>query len=354
MSDVAPLRWGIVGPGAIARDFAASLARHEAGRIVAVCGRSLERSAAFARTSGGTAVESVEAMLGVPGLEAVYVATPHTEHVAPAERFLREGVPVLCEKPMTTSARETEWLVGVAGMTATPLLEGWMYRTHPQWARLLELVADGALGQVERIEARYGFEAREHASPRLFDPALGGGAILDLGGYPVSAALAIAGAATGVPVGELDVAIAGGGSATEHGVDRDALATMHLEGITAALATSIGRDLEPVVVVHGDRASASLQTPFLPEGRRDGIRGLLRLRNADGDEHTETLEAEVDCLAAEALTMAEVVRGGVGARPPAPMVDHDESLVIASLLDAWRELVPGLADLPRSGIGSEG
>ena len=345
------LRWGIVGPGGIARDFAASLARHEAGRVVGVCSRSAERASAFTAEYGGRPTADLEDLLRTPGLDAVYVATPHAFHRVVAERLLQEGVPVLCEKPMCTAAADTRWLIGLAGMTATPLLEGWMYRTHPQWSRLMDLVGGGGLGRVRRIIARFGFLANQNPGSRLFDPAAGGGAILDIGGYPVSAALGVAAASTGRTVDQLEPAIAGGGSLTATGVDADAIASIEFTGdIRAAVATSITRDLGMHLEVQGEEATAILPTPFLPGGRRDGTRATVLIRDAAGREHAETLEATVDCYAAEALAMGELVRGGLHASPPTAMVDHAGSIAIASLLEAWRGLLPGGGDAATTGV----
>jgi predicted dehydrogenase len=330
----APLRWGIIGPGTVATAFAGGLTRHAAGRIVATCGPPA-LAAPFAATHGGDVIDELEDLLRVPGLEAVFVAGPREDRRDAIDRCLREGVPVLAAAPMAVSARDTEWLVGLSGMTAAPLLEAWGYRTHPQWPRLLELVADGALGRVTRIAARAG----------AADPDdTGAGAIDTRGGEPVSAALAIASAALGRSVSELDPSIGGGGSRTPAGPDGDALAAIELGGaITATIAVSTTRDLGAEVRVQGDRAGATLDTPFHP----DADRAVLRLENAAGEIHEEvfatTAGDAADADAAIAMAMARIVRGGLGAPIPAPLVDHAESIATASVLEAWRALVPPAA-----------
>ncbi len=182
-----PLRWGILATGAIAALIADDLDHVPGARKVAVASRDLERAKGFADRHG---VErpygSHQELLADPEVDVVYVATPHAQHHRVASQVVAAGKHVLVEKAFTCSLPAAEDLVsrirgaGVFGMEAM-----WA-RFQPALARARELVADGAIGEVRAVQADLGFPSAASASHRLLDPAQGGGALLDLGVYPVS------------------------------------------------------------------------------------------------------------------------------------------------------------------------
>lgn len=332
-----PLGWGVVGPGAIARVFARSIVRYGTGRLERVTGRSPERSAAFCDALGGAPAADLDELLTDDAVQAVYVATPHSEHAAAVRAALDAGRAVLCEKPLSTCPRTTEELFGLAAARQGLLVEGWMYRHHPQWSALLEHVGAGTVGAPRRIRSAFGFVAPADPSHRLRDPALGGGALLDVGGYPLSVALGIAGAAAGRrfrPPNQLRaVEIVEG----PRGVDIHAHAELSFpRGLEAELAVSIEEDLGMVVEVEGEAGRLWLEQPFLPEGRRDGLVGRLHVAPDGVEPFVEELSAAVDCFASEARLLAWLVDRGLH-QPPFPLVDVEESLAIAHLLHAWRD-----------------
>lgn len=337
-----PLRWGIVGPGAIAEVFAHALQRAAAGRITKVFGRSAERAAAFANRhvaagpdTGGHGAVATDLAALCRDIDALYVATPHSEHAVTVRHGLEAGIAVLCEKPMTTNAALTRELVALADARNGLLLEAYMYRTHPQIARTVQLVHEGAIGRLQTIRSAFGFTAEGGAGHRLFAKALGGGAILDIGGYPVSLALLLARASGHPGLPEL-VAVDGKQAAT--GVDAFARATLRWDGLEAHVQCAIDRDIARTTVLQGEHGSLTITDPFLPEGRRDGRIGEL-LVTSDGSEHREHVAAPHDCFGAEALAMAALVaqrRAGAPAIVPPPMVTPAESVQIAELCEAWR------------------
>ena len=132
MSESRPLRWAIIGPGEIAHRFATSLVDAACGSVAAVHGRDPGRREAFCARHGGLAVSTLDATLDLEEVDAVYVATPHPSHEVAVTAAIERGIPVLCEKPMTTSLEATRRLVEMARARRVPLAEGWMYRTHPQ------------------------------------------------------------------------------------------------------------------------------------------------------------------------------------------------------------------------------
>jgi hypothetical protein len=165
MSEV---RWGIVGPGAIANNFADGLAECQSGRLVAIASRDAARRQAFG-DKHGVAVrhDSYDALFADPGVDAVYVSTPHPWHAELAIRAMRAGKAVLVEKPAGLNEAEVTTLTEVAAQEGVFFMEAFMYRCHPQIARVLEVIASGEIGTVEHVATRFGFNAGFRADSRL-------------------------------------------------------------------------------------------------------------------------------------------------------------------------------------------
>lgn len=179
-------RWGIFGPGHIAERFATDLALVEDAELVAVASRSADRAHAFASRHGAAfAYGSLDEMLALPDIDIVYVATPNSQHAPDTLAALEAGKHVLCEKPLATSPAEATAMVDAARQRGLFLMEAMWTRFLPSYRRLIELLADGRIGEPQMVEADFGFRATPDPAGRLFDPALGGGATLDLGVYPL-------------------------------------------------------------------------------------------------------------------------------------------------------------------------
>ena len=182
-----PLRWGIVSTGAMAATFTEELHLMPAdAEVSAVLSRSADTAGRFAHTHRiPAAYDSLEAFC-TSGIDIAYVASPHSEHAATAESLLRAGIPVLCEKPLTTSAADTARLIALAGELGVFLMEAVWTRCNPLFRLGLELARRGEIGDIRLVRAGFGFVA-DHAAPghrRLLRPELGGGAVLDVGCYP--------------------------------------------------------------------------------------------------------------------------------------------------------------------------
>jgi predicted dehydrogenase len=189
-----PLRWGVVGTGGIARAFTADLSLTESGTVVAVGSRRQQTAEEFADRLGVPHRHaSYQALVDDPDVDAVYVATPHPMHHAAALQALRAGKPTLVEKPFTMNAAEARELVDAARSQDVFLMEAMWTRFLPHITEVRRLLADGALGEVVTVIADHGQWFTEDAKHRLFAPELGGGALLDLGVYPVSFASMVLG-----------------------------------------------------------------------------------------------------------------------------------------------------------------
>jgi predicted dehydrogenase len=190
-----PLSWGFIGTGWIADSFAADLAFTDSGRVVAVGSRRMETANRFAdRFDIPNRHGSYEALVADPEVDVVYVATPHPMHHTDTLLALRAGKPVLVEKPFTMNAVEARELVAVARAEKLFLMEAMWTRFLPHIAQIRRLVEEGALGEIVTVSADHGQWFAKDPDFRLFAPELGGGALLDLGVYPVSFASMLLGA----------------------------------------------------------------------------------------------------------------------------------------------------------------
>ena len=188
------VRWGVVGTGGIASAFVDDLQLVEGAEAVAVGSRAQESADRFAAEhSLGRAHPTYEALVTDDEVDVVYVATPHPGHHAAALLAIEAGKAVLVEKPFTMDAAEAESLVTAARDRGVFLMEAMWARFVPWAVRLRELLADGTLGDVREVIADHGQWFPQDASHRLFAPELGGGALLDLGVYPVSFASMVLG-----------------------------------------------------------------------------------------------------------------------------------------------------------------
>jgi predicted dehydrogenase len=189
-----PLRWGFIGTGWIADSFATDLAFTDSGRVVAVGSRQMETADRFAdRFDIPNRHASYEALVADPEVDVVYVATPHPMHHPDTLLALRAGKPVLVEKPFTMNAIEARELVAVARAKKLFLMEAMWTRFLPHIAEIRRLLAGGALGDIVTVSADHGQWFEKDPDFRLFAPELGGGALLDLGVYPVSFASMVLG-----------------------------------------------------------------------------------------------------------------------------------------------------------------
>ena len=191
---MAVIRWGIIGTGLISSTFAADLELTDSGTVAAVGSRRRESAEAFGERFGvPNRHDSYEALVADPEVDAVYVGTPHPMHHPDALLALRAGKPVLVEKPFTMNAGEAEELVATARAEGLFLMEAMWTRFLPHIVEIRRLIADGALGEIVTVSADHGQWFAEDRDSRLFAPELGGGALLDLGIYPVSFASMVLG-----------------------------------------------------------------------------------------------------------------------------------------------------------------
>ena len=193
------VRWGIAGPGAIAVGFANGLQLLDDAEMYAVGSRSASRARDFANKYGSTAAYGSYEDLAADGeVDAVYVATPQSRHLQDACLFLEAGKPVLCEKPFALNRAQAQQMIATARRCGLLLMEAMWSRFLPAYQVLADLLAKQAIGQPQLVEADFGFQVPFDPAHRLYNAALGGGAILDLGVYPVQLVSLVLGTPTSV------------------------------------------------------------------------------------------------------------------------------------------------------------
>jgi len=330
------LQWGILSTGKIAHAFARALSRSQTGRLVAVGSRARSSADAFAdqwnvpRRHG-----RYEDLLADDAVQAVYVATPHPMHAEWSVRAAAAGKHVLCEKPLAMNRAEADRIAAAARENGVFLMEAFMYRCHPQTAELARLIRAGTIGEVRMIRAAFGFGGGDAIDPasRLFDPALGGGGIMDVGCYPVSMSRLIAGAALGRPFAN-PVAVAGAGRVGRTGVDEWAAAVLRFEGdIIAQVATSLRCTLENTVEVYGSAGRLAVPDPWLCD-REKPTTGRIVV-SAGGKTAAHEVAAAQTSFAFEADVVARAVAAG-RVEAASPAMTWEDSLGNMAALDAWR------------------
>jgi predicted dehydrogenase len=330
-----PLRWGILATGKIARVFARGVAGSRTGRLVAVGSRSTESARRFA-TEHGIAVEhahgSYEALLADPNVDAVYISTPHPQHEEWAIKAAAAGKHILCEKPLTLDLAAARRVVEAARAHGVLLMEAFMYRCHPQTARVIEIIRSGAIGKVGLVQAAFSFNAPFDPQGRIWGNALGGGGILDVGGYPVSWARLVAGAVEGKPF--LDPAsIAGTGVLhPQTGVDAYAVATLSFaNGVIAQVSCGVGLTQDNVVRIYGTEGWLLVPSPYVVTRDLSSTKLLLHRAGVTSPEEI-VVTPDRTIYAYEADTFAEALAAG---HRDVPVMSTADALGNMAVLDAW-------------------
>lgn len=314
-------RWGIAGTGGIADSFTRDLALVPGAAVVAVGSRSPATAEAFAATHGiARAHGSYGALASDDGVDVVYVAGPHTRHLDLTLLFLDAGRHVLCEKPLALSAAQVHQMVEAAHRADRFLMEALWSRFLPAYAELGSLLAQAAIGEPRMVEAEFGFVMDFDPAHRLFDPALGGGATLDLGIYPVQLGHLVFGTPD-------RVAAVGHVGAT--GVDEHVAAVLRHPGggLTVAKA-SLTASMRCGATITGTAGTIDLPPPMhQPES--------LIVRNLDG---VRTIDAPITGIGLH-HEVSEVQRCLAADDRESPLMPLSESIALATTLDAIRAAV---------------
>ena len=324
------LHWGILGTGRIAGVFANGVQQSQTGTLVAVGSRSQAAADTFGeKWHIPQRYGRYEDVLADQNVQAVYVATPHPFHAEWAIKAAEAGKHVLCEKPIALNHAEAMAIVEAAQRHNVFLMEAFMYRGHPQTAKLLELLRAGAIGQVRVIQATFSFQTPFNPESRLLNNALGGGGIMDVGGYCTSMARLIAGAANGQAVAEPTRIVAVGHVGEQTRVDEYTIASLSFPGdIVAQLFTGVQVNGENVLRIFGSEGSIFVPEPWTP---RLGAALNMFVQKNDGSSEKITVENNRDLYALEADTVAAHLD-----ERQSPTMNWQDTLGNMKVLDQWR------------------
>lgn len=328
------IRWGLLATGAIAKAFADGVKASKTGELTAVGSRTPESARRFGDEHGIARQHgSYEALLADPQVEAVYVSTPHPQHMEWAIRAAGVGKHVLVEKPIGINQGEARAMIAAARTHKVFLMEAFMYRCHPQTIRLVELIRDRVIGDVCVISATFSFHAMFDPASRIWARELAGGGILDVGGYTTSISRLIAGAAQGLPFAEPTSVTGAGCLHPQTGVDAWAVGTLAFAGgIVASIAAGVGVSQENVVRIYGTEGRMLLPDPYVP-GREGAVPGRIIVTRNGEPAREIVIDTPVTSFTHEADVCGAAIRRG---RQEAPAMSWDDTLGNMRTLDAWR------------------
>ncbi len=315
------IRWGILAPGAISGAFAAALQVAEGAELAAVGSRDLVRARAFAEKYGVSRAHGSYAQLAAdPEVDAIYIATPHAFHERDTLVCLGEGKHVLCEKPLAINADEARRMIFAARDHDRLLMEAMWTRFLPSLEKVRTLIAAGAIGVPRTLTADFGFQAADDPTGRLFNPDLGGGALLDLGVYPVSLAHWLFGD---------PVEIHGTANLGPTGVDDDSAILLRHRGGEITLAFMSFRVETPrTATIQGTEGWIRLQQPWWGASQ-------ITVGIKDRPEETVDFALRGQGYTHMAEAFMDLIREG---RRDSEVISHKQSLAIMETMDTLRRM----------------
>lgn len=321
------LRWGVLAPGGIANQWVGTTHANTDQRVVAVASRTLSRAEEFAARHGiDTAYGSYEQLVADPAVQAVYIAAPHSEHRTLALLAIAAGKHVLIEKPIAVSVADAEEIVTAARAAGVFAMEAMWTRFLPQTSIVEQLLARGDLGEVLRVTGDFSAKFDFDPTSRAFDPALGGGALLDLGVYPVWFAHFVLGAPRSVTAT---------GSLASTGVDaQSALILDYASAAQSVITTSMILRRPIAATISGTAGRIEFPDEFI---------GPSSFSLTVGEERTEWTEPTGfkwgEGLCYQAVAVAQHVADGL---TESPLHTLDDTLEIMAVLESARKQLGAL------------
>ena len=320
-TDKKTLRWGILGAGDIARKFARSARVVPQAEVQAVASNTSGKAQAMAKEwKIPTAYDSYEALVQDPNIDLVYVANTHNFHHAAVLLALRAGKGVLCEKPLAMNAGEAGEMIDQARQSELFLMEAMWSRFLPVFRQSREWVAAGEIGEVRQVQASFGVPVTPEQRSRVFDPALAGGALLDLGIYPLALASMLAG---GKAPEEMVSLVEKGPTGVDHTCS---LQLRYPKALQASLLASVDYRASNIAEIVGTRGKIHLPDLFMCAQEVTLIRDGERITRAFPEPPEETFRHEIE----------EVQRCWWAGEKESPEMPLDETLQLAKTMDAFR------------------
>ncbi|MDF7799310.1 Gfo/Idh/MocA family oxidoreductase [Pontiellaceae bacterium B1224] len=315
------IRWGIMGCGGIARKFVSSLKALPNGTLVAVASSSAERAETFAKETGLDPVATdYTGLLENPDVDAVYIATTHNFHAENLFQCLENGKHVLCEKPLTVNAAQAEKAIAMARANNLFLMEGMWTRFLPAIQKARELVNEGAIGDVITVKADLAFRAPQDGDNRLRNRDLAGGALLDVGVYPISFASMIFG---GAPEVIKSHAVLG-----DTGVDERSFYLLEYDqGRTALLSSSVSGCLPVEAIIAG--TEGYIRVPW--------FLGATSAELCKNNQPVESFDFPFEEDEGFQFEIAHVMECIAAGKTESPVMPLDETLTIQQTMETMRK-----------------
>lgn len=333
------LKWGILGTGGIARTFAKAVNESATGTLIGVGSRAPETAQRFAAEFGSpSAYAAYDDLLADPQVEAVYISLPNHLHAEWMKKCARANKHILCEKPFTVNSAEASDALRVVRESGVFQMEAFMYRCHPQTARLAEIVQSGVIGEVRLIQSSFSYQlGPRYENIRLSNPAAGGG-IMDVGCYTASLARLVAGSDALVEI----TGVAHIGPISR--VDEAAAASLRWEsGCVAALSCGTQVNVARDAFIWGSEGSIRIPNPWFP-GADDNLLYLTRTGRETEEVHVSG--EGIGLYAHEADLVARCVAEG-RTEAPFPAMTWGDTLGNQRVLDAWRAAVGLVFDVEK-------
>jgi len=328
---MAEFAWGLIGPGGIANRFAEAVVQLPGMHLRSVLGRDPQRVADFiGRWSrdgqpAPVAAGDIDSLLADDGVDAVYIATPHSLHFDMARRCLDAGKPVLCEKPLVPTAAAARELIALARARRVFLMEALWTRYLPVYGRVEQWLRSGAIGPIQALQSSFCFPARFDPRSRLFDPSLAGGAVLDIGVYGLSMSSWALQAQRGQApeVG----AIAAGGVLSDTGVDQRVWATLQFTcGAVSQIVCGLDGCAANTLEIFGARGAITVRAPFW--AATEAV-----LRRPDEPDAVASAPWRINGFEGEIEEAVACIRAG---QLESPRMPHDETLATLACADEIR------------------
>ncbi|MFD6406657.1 Gfo/Idh/MocA family protein, partial [Streptomyces diastaticus] len=320
---VRPVRWGVLATGPMAAAFTEDLKLLPDAEVGAVASRSEASARRFADRFGvPRAYGTWRELADDPEIDVVYVATPHAHHLAATTLMLESGTPVLCEKPFALNRGEAEAMVALAERRALLLMEAMWTCVHPLVRRMLAMIGDGLIGEVRSVHADFGARAPRVPGHRLRDPHAGGGALLDLGTYPVSLAHLV--------LGRPDEVTAWSHLGPEGVDETTGMVLGYAGGAMAVLSCSLEADSARAAVIHGTGGRIEIPGDFYRPAQ------LVLHRSGRAPEVVQAQAEAGNGYVPQAREVMRCLRAGA---TQSALVPLRRSLEVMGTLDTVRDIV---------------
>lgn len=316
-------KWGIIGPGSIANQFAEALTPSKNGELYGIASRNAERGTAFAKQYQAKVVyDNYQALADDPLIDIIYIATPHSHHFNVARMCLQAGKHVLMEKPLTVNAAQTEQLIALSNKHKVVFQEALWSRFMPCFTQVKRWIKEQQIGEIQYITSQIGFAFGGNPEHRLLNPDLAGGAILDLGVYSVSLSQFL--------LAEYPDSISAMGSINRYNVDDNTIVNMHYpSGVFGQFTCTIKAQCSNLMSIHGTKGNIVIPAFFW-----NGIAAILK-KEEEPEQHLEfphqvngfeyQIEGTMDCVK-KGLLCSEVM-------------NHQDSLNVMQTLDEIRSQI---------------